>query len=67
MISSAKNELETVSRFEQEAAGDYTASIYARVYREYQETLQVNNANESCSQPPWPSTETCPFAPYCCR
>ena len=44
VISSAKNELETVSRFEQEAAGDYTASIYARVYREYQETLQVNNA-----------------------
>ncbi len=44
VISSAKNELETVSRFEQEAAGDYAASIYARVYREYQETLQVNNA-----------------------
>lgn len=43
-VSSAKDELVSVKEYESDAAGDYMKTIYARVYREYQETLQVNNA-----------------------
>ncbi len=45
-ISSAKDELVTVEQFEQDAAvaGDYNKTIQAKVYREYQDTLQKNNA-----------------------
>lgn len=43
-ISSAKNELISVSRYEKEAEGDYGKSVCAKVYREYQETLQASNA-----------------------
>ena len=43
-ISSAKDELVGVREYELSAAGDYNKSIYAKVYREYQETLQKNNA-----------------------
>ncbi len=43
-VSSAKDELKTVSQFEREAAGDYNKGIQAKVYREYQETLRANNA-----------------------
>lgn len=43
-ISSAKDELMTVTAFEREAAGDFNRSIQAKVYREYQETLRANNA-----------------------
>ena len=45
-VSSAKNELTDVSQYELEAAGDYDymKKIYAKAYREYQETLQANNA-----------------------
>ncbi len=45
-VSSAKNELVSVSQYELEAAGDYDymKKIYAKAYREYQETLQANNA-----------------------
>ena len=43
-ISSAKNELISVSEYEKEAAVDFGKSVYAKVYREYQETLQANNA-----------------------
>lgn len=45
-ISSAKDELVSVSSFEQEAkiSGDYNKSIQAKVYREYQDTLKGNNA-----------------------
>lgn len=43
-ISSAKDELVSVGEYEAEAAGDYIKSIYAKAYREYQETLKVNNA-----------------------
>lgn len=43
-ISSAKDELITVREYELTAAGDYSKSVYARVYREYQEAMQKNNA-----------------------
>ena len=43
-ISSAKDKLIGVREYELNAAGDYSKSVYARVYREYQETLQKNNA-----------------------
>ncbi len=45
-VSSAKNELIDVSQYELEAAGDYDfmKKIYAKAYREYQETLRANNA-----------------------
>ncbi len=45
-VSSAKNELVSVSQYELEAAGDYDymKKVYAKAYREYQETLQANNA-----------------------
>ena len=43
-VSSAKDELKSVSQLEREAAGDYHKGILAKVYREYQETLQANNA-----------------------
>ena len=43
-ISSAKDKLISVREYELDAANDYGKSVYARVYREYQETLQKNNA-----------------------
>ncbi len=45
-VSSAKNELISVSQYELDAAGDYDymKKIYARAYKEYQDTLQANNA-----------------------
>lgn len=43
-ISSAKDELIAVREFELDAAGDYSKSVYAKVYREYEETLRRNNA-----------------------
>lgn len=43
-ISSAKDELIGVSEYELNAANDINQRTYARVYREYQETLQKNNA-----------------------
>ncbi len=43
-ISSAKDKLIGVREYEREAAGDYGRAVYARVYREYQETLRRNNA-----------------------
>lgn len=43
-ISSAKDKLIGVREYELGAAGDMSRSVYARVYREYQETLQKSNA-----------------------
>lgn len=43
-ISSAKDELIGVSEYELNAANDINQRTYARVYREYQETLRRNNA-----------------------
>lgn len=43
-ISSAKDELISVREYELDAAGDFGKAVYAKVYREYQETLQKNNA-----------------------
>lgn len=43
-ISSAKDELIGVREYELDAANDYGKAVYARVYREYQETLRKNNA-----------------------
>lgn len=43
-ISSAKDELISVREYELDAAADFRKSVYAKVYREYQETLQKNNA-----------------------
>ncbi|MCM1058200.1 MAG: UvrD-helicase domain-containing protein [Firmicutes bacterium] len=43
-ISSAKDELIGVREYELDAANDLGKAVYARVYREYQETLQKNNA-----------------------
>ncbi|WP_276950317.1 ATP-dependent helicase [Acetatifactor muris] len=43
-VSSAKDELISMSEFERRAAGDYNRSLQARAYREYQETLRANNA-----------------------
>ncbi len=44
VISSAKDELVDVREYELNAAGDFAKSVYAKVYREYQETLKKNNA-----------------------
>ena len=43
-ISSLKDDLISVREYEIEAASDYGKAVYAKVYREYQETLQKNNA-----------------------
>ncbi len=43
-ISSAKDSLTDVREYEIGAAGDSSKAVYAKVYREYQETLQKNNA-----------------------
>ncbi len=43
-ISSAKDELIDVREYEINAMGDYNKTIYAKVYREYQETLKRSNA-----------------------
>ena len=43
-ISSAKDELISVDKFEQNASGDYYLSKVAMVYREYQAELKQNNA-----------------------
>lgn len=43
-ISSAKDELISVSEYALNAANDMNQRTYAMVYREYQETLQKNNA-----------------------
>ena len=43
-ISSAKDELISVREYELNAANDMNQRTYAKVYREYQETLQKNNA-----------------------
>ncbi len=43
-ISSAKDKLVGVREYELDAAGDYGKAVYAGVYREYQETMQRNNA-----------------------
>ena len=43
-ISSAKDELIGVREYELQAVGDYSKTVYAKVYREYQDTLQKNNA-----------------------
>ena len=43
-ISSAKNELISVREYELDAANDFGKAVYAKAYREYQETLQKNNA-----------------------
>jgi len=43
-ISSAKDELINVREYELDAVGDYNKAVYAKVYREYQETLKKNNA-----------------------
>ncbi len=44
VISSAKDDLISVGEYEQTAAGDANRTVYAKVYREYQETLKKNNA-----------------------
>ncbi len=44
VISSAKDELVDVREYELNAVGDFAKSVYAKVYREYQETLKKNNA-----------------------
>ena len=43
-ISSAKDKLVSVREYELEAVGDYNKAVYAKVYREYQEAMQKNNA-----------------------
>lgn len=43
-ISSAKDDLVSVSEYELNTLGDYRKTIIAKVYREYQETLKKNNA-----------------------
>jgi len=44
VISSAKDELISVSGYEREAAGDYGKAVNAKVYREYQDALAQNHA-----------------------
>ncbi len=44
VISSAKDELVSVEEYAIKAQGDYSKAVYAKVYREYQETLKKNNA-----------------------
>lgn len=43
-IASAKDSLISVREYELDAAKDYGKAVYAKAYREYQETLQKNNA-----------------------
>ncbi len=43
-ISSAKDNLISVREYELDASNDFSKKVYAKVYREYQETLQKNNA-----------------------
>ncbi len=43
-ISSAKDELISVKEYEMDATFDFNKAVYAKVYREYQETLKKNNA-----------------------
>lgn len=43
-ISSAKDNLIGVREYELDAAKDFSKAVYAKVYREYQETMQKNNA-----------------------
>ena len=43
-ISSAKDERISVREYELDAANDFGKAVYAKAYREYQETLQKNNA-----------------------
>ncbi len=43
-ISAAKDELVSVDEYQINAMGDYNKSIYAKVYREYQDTLKKSNA-----------------------
>jgi len=43
-ISSAKDELISVKDYTLDAMGDYNRTIYATVYKEYQEALQQNHA-----------------------
>ncbi|MBQ4260214.1 MAG: UvrD-helicase domain-containing protein [Lachnospiraceae bacterium] len=43
-ISSAKDELISVEEYAMKAQGDYSKAVYAKVYREYQDTLKKNNA-----------------------
>ena len=43
-ISSAKDNLVSVREYELDAANDFNKAVYAKVYREYQETLKKNNA-----------------------
>ncbi|MBQ3852023.1 MAG: UvrD-helicase domain-containing protein [Lachnospiraceae bacterium] len=43
-ISSAKNELMDESGYEKYVLNDFSKTVYARAYREYQETLRKNNA-----------------------
>ncbi len=43
-IASAKDNLISVREFELDAVNDYGKAVYAKAYREYQETLQKNNA-----------------------
>lgn len=43
-ISSAKDNLVSVREYELDAANDFSKAVYAKVYREYQETLKKNNA-----------------------
>ena len=43
-VSSAKDELISVREYELDAANDFGKAVYAKAYREYQETLQKNNA-----------------------
>ena len=43
-ISSAKDELVSVSEYEQNTMGDYRKTVIAKVYREYQDTLKRSNA-----------------------
>ncbi len=43
-ISSAKNELMDESGYEKYVLNDFSKTVFARAYREYQETLKKNNA-----------------------
>ncbi len=43
-ISSAKDRLVSVREYELDAASDYGKTVYAKVYRAYQEALEKNNA-----------------------
>lgn len=43
-ISSCKNELSSPEDEADEAAGDYTDELYAKVYKDYQDALRKNNA-----------------------